>query len=250
MRLEKWYADRVIGDDVEIDYLARLQLGPLVVSYSGQIGRNRCSRARIGRTGPDMPCIEDGRLHWPRDETSTSWAWRHARQRPITLWRDGRNSVVWNPVVLNANAAGSDLDRPGRGYAEVLTLDIAPWRLGIDKLKWGRFCGERNSLVWIEWEGRIPRRIALLNGEDQVLSVASRAEIRTDGAVLRIANPREIIREPIGTGALKVLGPLRMFVTGKFLSGVETKWHATAELECDGRVVDYGSVVFEEVVWQ
>lgn len=250
MRLEKWYADRESGNEVEIDYLARLQLGPLIVSYSGQVGRSRRSRVRIGRTGPEMPRVENGRLHWRSAQTGVPQAWGHAHQRPITLWQDGRNSVVWNPVVLNANTTGSDLDHSGRGYAEVLTLDIAPWRLGIDRLKWGRFCGERNSLVWIEWEGRIPRKIALLNGEDQVLSEANRAEIRTNGAILRIANLKEIIREPLGTGALKALGPLRMFATGKFLSGVETKWLATAELECDGKEVDHGSVVFEEVIWR
>lgn len=250
MRLEKWYADRVSGNEVEIEYLARLQLGPLIVSYSGQVGRNRSSRVHIGRTGPKMPSVEDGCLHWRSDQTGASWVWKHAHQRPITLWQDGRNSAIWNPVILNANTTGSDLDQSGRGYAEVLTLDIVPWRLGIDRLKWGRFCGERNSLVWIEWEGRIPRKIALLNGEEQVLSVANQAEIRTDGAVLRIANPREIIREPLGSGALKALGPLRMFATGKFLSGVETKWLAAGELECDGKEVDHGSVVFEEVVWR
>ncbi|MBI5784635.1 MAG: hypothetical protein HZA64_04170 [Rhodocyclales bacterium] len=250
MRLEKWYADRVSGNAVEIEYLARLQLGPLIVSYSGEVGRGRRSRVRIGRTGIAMPCVENGRLYWHRDGVNQPWTWRNAHQRPITLWRDARNSVVWNPVVLNGQTTESDPNRPGRGYAEVLTLDIAPWRLGIDALKWGRFCGERHSLVWIEWQGRFPRKLALLDGEEQVLISADRTDICTAHARLRIADLREIVQEPLGAGALQALGPLRGIATGRFLSGVETKWLASGELECEGDAIDHGSVVFEEVIWQ
>lgn len=250
MRLEKWYADSVSGNEVEIEYRARLQLGPLIVSYSGEVGRGRSASVRIGRKAPAMPRVENGRLCWHRDGSNPPWTWRNAHHRPITLWRDGRDSVVWNPVVLNGHTTGADSDRSSRGYAEVLTLDIAPWRLGIDTLKWGRFCGERHSLVWIEWQGRVPRKLALLDGEEQALISADRTEIRTAHARLRIADPREIVREPLGAGALKALGPLRRIATGRFLSGVETKWLASAELEREGKVIDHGSVVYEEVVWQ
>lgn len=247
MRLEKWYADCVSGNEVEIEYRARLQLGPLIVNYSGRLGRDRSADVSIGGAGLAMPRICDGALHWERGGARPPWIWRNAQRRPITLWHDRQKSVVWNPLVLNGRSGRADGDR---GYAEKLTLDIAPWRLGIDTLKWGRFCGERHSLVWIAWEGRIPRKIALLDGEEQPLVAAHREEIRTERARLRIANPEEIIREPLGAGALKALGPLRVFATGKFLSGIETKWLAVADLELEGIVVDHGSVVFEEVVWQ
>jgi hypothetical protein len=250
MRLEKWYADSVVGDEVEIEYRARLQLGPLTVNYSGQVGRERSTHVRMGWAGLAMPHITDGNLHWHRSGARPPRIWGNVDQRPITLWQDQGKSVVWNPIVLNDRTSPPDGNRSGQGYAEKLTLDIAPWRLGIDKLKWGRFCGERHSLVWIEWQGRIPRKIALLDGKEQPLVTASRTEIRTERARLRIANPREIIREPIGAGALKALGPLRIFATGRFLSGLETKWLAKADLEHEGGIVDHGSVVFEEVIWK
>lgn len=250
MRLEKWYADYVSGDEVEIEYRARLQLGPLIVNYRGQLGRERSTHVRIGWSEPAMPGITDGSLHWHRGDARPPWIWRNARQRPITLWRDRRSSVVWNPVVLNGRTTGVDPDRPGRGYAEVLTLDVAPWHLGIDRLKWGRFCGEKHSLVWIEWEGRIPRKIALLDGKEQPLVTASRVEIHTEQARLKIGSADEIVCEPLASGALQALGLLRVFATGKFLSGIETKWLGSAELELEGKVVDHGSVVFEEVIWK
>jgi hypothetical protein len=70
------------------------------------------------------------------------------------------------------------------------------------------------------------------------------------GAVLQIAEPRRLVREPISAAA-RALSP--MFVNPavlRFLSGVEVKWLATATLDVPGGVRDTGFAIFEEVVWR
>lgn len=249
MRLEKWYADCVIDGEVRIDYLATLCVGPLRLGYRGQLGPGRSARVRMGRRGFAMPGVEDGRLGWPLEEGGMRY-WDNVQQRPLPLWHAAHASVVWDPLVLNAPVADSAGRRTGRGYAERLTLDLPPWQLGMDRLKWGRFCGESHSLVWIEWEGRTPLKLCLLDGRPDGLIRAARTEVHSTSARLRITPHQEIARETLGTGALKALGPLRHLAAGRFLSGMETKWLARGVLESGGGAIDQGWVIHEEVVWR
>ena len=250
MWLEKWYADCVTGDEIQVQYLARLHLGPLCVSYSGRLGQERSSEIRIGASGFDMPSLDERGMQWPCHPTNEKLVWSDAYSRPIQLWKERDQAVTWNPLVLNGSVFRPGRRKIGQGYAEKLTLSLAPWSLGIRRLKWGRFCGSCHSLVWIEWEGNIPNRIALLDGQHQALLCAERTEIRTEQSRLLIERPKEIVSESIGEGALKALGVLRMFAASRFLSGIETKWLATASLEYQGALIDRGSVVYEEVQWQ
>jgi hypothetical protein len=124
-----------------------------------------------------------------------------------------------------------------------------PWRLGLKTLKWGRFCGREHSLVWIEWCGRIQKKLALLDGHATAwLTVGERA-VRTEQARLLIETPHQIVSEPLGVGTLHPFGWLRVFEIAQFLSGVEIKWFAEGMLELDGAEVEQGSVLYEEVVW-
>jgi hypothetical protein len=249
MRLEKWYADCGVGNEVLVLYLARLHLGPLCISYKGQLGKERSSKIRIGVSGFDMPSIDERGMQWPRNPTDEALIWSNAQPHPIQLWKERNLAVTWDPLVLNGKVLRSGQGEIGQGYAERLTLNLPPWSLGIRRLKWGRFCGSCHSLVWIEWEGKIPNRVALLDGQPQTLLWAERTEIRTEQSRLVIEDPVEIVSESLGEGALKALGALRMFAASRFLLGIETKWRAAASLEHQGAVVDRGSVVYEEVEW-
>jgi len=250
MYLEKWYADVVLGGRAKIRYRANLHLGPLVTGYCGSLANGRTSTTRIGMHRLPLPTVAAGKLHWPGDADNEPIVWHSAFSRPRTLWESRGRQITWDPIVLSGNAVTTGQNPCGRGYVERLTLNFAPWDLGLENLKWGRFCGQQHSLVWIEWRGVNPMRLALFDGEVEPLRSADRREIKTANARLAIGSPLELTREPLAQGALRTLGWLRMIATRRFLSGIETKWIAEANLEIRGRLVDRGSVVYEEVQWR
>ena len=252
MQLEKWYADIVDGDDVHVLYKAALRLGPLTVAYAGRIRQDgrAVSRYRLGP--PVLPTLIGEQLRWPGAAGEQPLCW-HIEASPVAsnnvLHAHGGQELSWWPLVLNAPVSGAGL-RPGaRGYVERLRMNFSPWKLGLKRLKWGRFCGARHSVVWIEWEGERPRQLLLLDGHPVPLARVSTEQVIGGGLHLHWAAKRVLVDEPLDQGALKGM-PLAQQLAGvRFLQGIETKWMAQAELTLGGDVADRGAVIFEEVRW-
>jgi hypothetical protein len=250
MRLEKWYADVADGGSVFISYSASLAIGPVALAYHGELqsGGERHGSFWLGRNSR-MPTTTDRGDGGPCLEATAAGGvvtWRNAINRPRQLWSDGRRHVIWDPVVLNGTATGAV---SGRGYAERLVMTVAPWRLGIERLWWGRFCGDRHSLVWIVWDGAQPLRLALLDGGDADLHTVGVEDVAVESVRLRLSGHRMLIDQTLGTGALAGM-PLRSRIAPvKFLAGRECKWLAQGALESAGEVVDRGAVVFATVTW-
>lgn len=251
MFIEKWYADVVDDQRVDILYRANLKVGPAVLGYEGHIASAGRASASVVPGGIELPREGEGSLSWPASAAGHDAAlrWADSQSRDIALWRDDRRLLNWNPMVLNGRVSGFGLSAQARGYVEKLTLNFGPWRLGLARLKWGRFCGQRHGLVWIEWEGRIPLRLALLDGEAGQLREASRERIACDGALLHLTQRRALVEESIADGALRGLRLPRRPVALQFLRAVETKWFALGTLESDNAAADSGHAIFEEVVW-
>jgi hypothetical protein len=250
MRLEKWYADVAASGSLSIHYSANLDLGPLALAYEAELhgGGERRGLFSMGRN-TRMPRQVDGVGADACLEVATAGGlatWRNAVSRPRSLWSDGKRHVIWDPVVLNGMVTGA---RSGRGYAERLVMTVAPWRLGIARLWWGRFCGDRHSLVWIVWEGARPLRLALLDGRDADLRSIGIEDVALDSVRLRLGGHRVLLDQALGTGALAGMPLRRRIAPMTFLAGRECKWLADGALESSGAVVDRGDVVFETVTW-
>jgi hypothetical protein len=246
MRLEKWYADIVDRGVASIHYCAELQIGPMRFGYKRRILHNgtESSTLRFGRG--DLPCVEHQRLVWPG---LNSPQWHECGEHNHTLWKVGGRCLSWNPVVLNGSVEGPGLSQQARGYAERLVLNFGPWHLGMGSLKWGRFCGESCSLVWIEWIGKIPKQLALLNGAKCEVEQISELRVSCRGASLELAEPRLLVREPISSAA-KALSPVFGYPgVLRFLSGLEMKWLASAKLELANGQRDTGFAIFEQITW-
>ncbi len=260
MFLEKWYADLVDGDRVEIFYRANLKVGPVVLGYAGVIGRDgRASRSFVPG-GIDLPRLSqpdfpdgDGTsaatVQWPAPPGQDAFSWHGRRSPEYTLWAQAGQVLTWTPVVSSGAVSGAGLSPKASGYVERLTLDFGPWHLGIRRLKWGRFCGSRHDLVWLEWEGSHPMRLALLDGrQDQLLS-ASPDLVQCAGAALSFTQRHTLVDESLDQGALRNVPLSRDLIDFRFLTGVETKWIAQAQLSIDDQAVDAGHAIYEEVTW-
>ncbi len=251
MLLEKWYADVVDPNGVNVFYRANLKLGPAVLGYRGRIGNAGRTGSTIVPGGVELPREVDGAVVWPASgaEGEQALGWAGCRSREIELWRDDRQLLSWNPLVLNGAVSGPRMSPEARGYVEKLTMNFGPWRLGLHRLKWGRFCGQRHSLVWIEWEGRIAKQIALLDGHAIQVHAASRERIDAAGTTLHLREPRVLVREPMSDGALRGLRLPRRLAAFQFFRGLEIKWLALGALEVGGEAADPGHALFEEVQW-
>lgn len=253
MHLEKWYADWVdhLGQP-HILYLARLRVGPALLGYGATLGQQQHARARMLWCDKHMPLprVDAQSVHWPAAANHGPLQWCAAhRHSPHILWQQQAGRVVWEPIVRNGWVHSQNGQCLGRGYVERLVLDVAPWKLGLRILKWGRFCGARHSLIWIEWQGSHPLQLALLDGCEESLHSVDRLQVCTATARLEMHAVQPIVHESLGTGALQQLGNWRRLARPAFLQGVENKWVAQAQLHVHGQVADSGHVIYEEVQW-
>lgn len=196
-----------------------------------------------------MPTIRGESLYWPVDANEPVLIWTDVRDRPRSLWQEGSKLVTLNPVVSNGEVLVDQKGQQMRGYAERLTLNFPPWHLGLQTLKWGRFVGERHGLSWIEWLGRVPMKLAILDGNTVILRSIGKDRVETENARLLIGTPDEIVNESLGAGALKTLGWMRFIDRSGFLLGIEKKWFAEGYLQLNGQNDDRGMVIYEEVIW-
>ncbi len=137
----------------------------------------------------------------------------------------------------------------GLGYVERLEMTIAPWKLPIDELRWGRFLSDSDSLVWIDWKGSHSCRIVLQNG---ILSSATNigdGEITLSGnSSLRIAEGDLLRKGALGKTALAIIPGLKRLFPSKILNVQECKWRSRAELRCADSCSS-GWAIHEVVKW-
>lgn len=161
---------------------------------------------------------------------------RRAPAYATTLFASDDGSITWRCEMPAADCevrVGDDRFR-GRGYAELLTMTLPPWRLPIDELRWGRFCGDEVSLVWINWRGAHPLDLLLVNG--------MRAD-RSNDLALSIEGD-SIIRSAALSETLASITPL---VPKRLLRARETKWRGRGTVRRGNAVVDRGWAVHELV---
>lgn len=248
MFLDKWYADVVSDNSLTVLYRAQLRLALLRWGYQGVL---RNGHTRQGAFSWNRP--KDGFPELPVAEQELIFGaatgpaiWQGVKTCSFELWTNGRQRVVWQPLVLNGPVTGS---LRGQGYAERLTMDVEPWKLGLKRLWWGRFCGERHSLVWISWEGRVPLHLVLLDGEKLSKLDVADERVCAEDYRLDIRQPELIANTPIGAGALARMGWPKRLAPANFLNGQERKVFAQGVLSKAGVCADRGSVVCERVDW-
>lgn len=183
LRLSKWYLDCVTdAGDAAILYWASLGLGGWHVRYGATLlstPENSTASRYTLQPGP-VPAISGGRLDWhcPTLDSGGTWTFGEAALERTLL--DGPlGSIRWHCASPRAEATvrvgGRTLE--GLGYVECLTMTLAPWRLPIARLRWGRFHSREDTIVWIDWGGPLPRSWVFVNGVERVGPVVSATDI-------------------------------------------------------------------------
>lgn len=248
--LTKWYLDCVEdGQDQNasawILYWARLNLGPLSLSYASVIhaspAHSTTETRFFGLQAPPQFSNAPGAASVTLDLRSlrAKGTWTQDRDvRPVAarLYESQDGSVAWNAHIPRAHV---DLEVAGRriaghGYAESLELSIAPWKLPIDTLRWGRLIAGDHHAVWINWEGPAPRNDLWLNGIHHPDATFTDDSIHAASATITHAPICTIRKGPLGTNVLDSIPLLRGVVPSRMRSAHEDKQFSSSVLELNG----------------
>lgn len=251
--LRKWYLDcTTAGGDAFILYWARARWGAFSVSYASLItlvtnASNTHTQSTL-RSGEE-PTRNDTEIHWSCPALNLRGRW--ASLSPgieRTLLQSEGGSVRWSCLMPRASCSLTLDNRPveGLGYAEVLEVTIAPWRLPIKELRWGRWLSADGSLSWIDWRGPHPLSLIVDGGVEAAGAVTDDAVTLHDGRRLTL-NSKRIIRDgELGATVLNAVPGLNRAVPPALLRTHEQKWLARGDLAPTGA---NGWAIYERIVF-
>ena len=256
-RLTKWYLDCVGADgEAVIAYWARAGWRGVSVAYAGLLRRAAAGEVVTSftlRPGTE-PRIVEGVVSWQCAGLGVRGEWRGGeRHRAIsrTLLEDSGGRVRWECVApaaeVEVEQTGAAGTLRGLGYAERIEMTIAPWRLPIRELRWGRWISAERSVVWIDWRGRHPMTLIALDGAEVAGSVADLA-VRMEGDTELTLSREGVIRSGrLGATVLGSIPGLRSVLPDAILSTQEDKWIGRGVLRSADGSTDEGWAIHEIV---
>lgn len=255
--LDKWYLDVVTDEGAAaICYAARYRWGLARGGY-----------ASVLYAAPGVGALEQAtrrHVEWPREDRDTI-TWRSGPLQVLGRWRrdaapiarglldEPADAVHWTCHMPRARASVqlADATLEGLGYIESLRLRMPPWKLPISSLHWGRHTSSRHSLVWIEWTGAEERRWVWLDGMLQPAAILPDGGLSglEDGGSLRLEPFRDLRDSPVLSTIGGLLPSLARRLAGPLGRMHERKHLARSAIVRDGRPLDQGWTVHEEVTW-
>ena len=236
--------------DASIAYVGDLRWGPVHLHYSSLLrSTGDAVTQRNSLREPSLPTHHRNSIEWKSEAFNFSAVWQSdSNEVHETVFRSEDGCVEWHCLMPRARArAGTD---SGLGYVEHLTMTIAPWRIPIRDLRWGRFCSASDWAVWIDWQGEYSKRILYLNGETATASAIEDEQIRfNDGSRLSMDRSLTLRSGPLGTTALSSIPGVSNTFPARLLQVNECKWRSRARLECPGRSPVEGWAIHEIVSW-
>lgn len=249
--LRKWYLDCVSDEgEVVIAYQAELRFKSVALHFASLLHQQGQQPARVRSTlrRCAVPAATGATLLWEAPALEVAGAWQGlAPAFATTLFEDAGRTVQWRCEQPRSRASirlPSGRAVEGFGYAEQLAMTVPPWRLPIDKLRWGRFAAARTGLVWIEWQGPHPLRVALLDGVPVELGSAGEDRVDAGPSSLSLSAPTVLRSGRIGQTALSGIAGLRQSFPLRILRLEETKWRSRGTLGSDE-----GWAIHEVVRW-
>jgi hypothetical protein len=252
--LTKWYMDCVTSDGrVAIVYWARIAWRRLALGWHSLTlwdTRGRAHR-KSGPTRTRPPAVTAGVCRWRAPRIGCTLAATPLQSGvALRLFDDQAGYLDWSceaPLAdVVVEVAGHEPLR-GTGYLERLTLTVAPWRLPIARLRWGRWAaaGSNRSMVWIAWEGRRPVSLAVVDGQVRA-AIVTNDQVRCDAVTLRL-DPGRVLEAGDLRGILGSVPRLRAMLPPAFLALHQTRWLAPGALR-DGAPGELTGQALHEVV--
>jgi hypothetical protein len=253
--LQKWYLDAVDEDGHAcIGYSARLRWKSINITYNHFTFLTRRARiqTRSSFSAKAFPVHTHGSVVWNFKTLSGEWK-KVGDAFGQTLLRDGEDRIEWSCLhpksMVNISIGGVEL-KNCLGYVEEIRLSIPPWQIPIEKLHWGRYLSSMHTIVWIRWEGPVPRNIVYYNGQNLNPRLIDVDSVLFDEYLLSFSN-KEIIRKGSLLSTVFARFPAIAKLFPSWISAVqENKWVSTGTLQKNGELLSTGNVIHEYVIWK
>lgn len=255
--LTKWYADCVTErGDVLIAYYGIARWRGLRLHYSSllQLIDNSRPYTKYSVARSAAPWFNKTMLNWKSSVLGFEGIWTSVDPGySETLFSSKEGFVEWHCLQPRARAQirrDGDKVFEGLGYTERLELTVVPWKIPLEHLYWGRFLGDEDSVVWIDWRGPFAKRLILHNGV-----AVKEGKVRSDGVSFDLSGRLTfgkgvILREgTLGSVALAAIPRGKKFLPRRIREVQETKWRRPAHLRVDGRTSN-GWIIHEVVSWR
>jgi hypothetical protein len=250
-QLSKWYLDCVADSgDTSIVYTGAVAWGPVGLHYSSLLqSKSEVISVSQSLRPQNEPTLDDGMLRWESRALKLEGEWqRDAPALHETVFASACGCVAWRCLMPRAKARIRDLI--GLGYAEHLTMSIAPWELSIRILRWGRFLTPSAWIVWIDWLGDHTRRIVYRDGQiAAVVLIDDDVIVFRDGTRLTMDRDLVLRSGALGSTALSVIPGVRDTFPARLLQVNERKWRSRGRLEGPGIPTTEGWAIHERVEW-
>jgi hypothetical protein len=257
--LSKWFLD-FVGENGEamIFYSAKLKWHGFSASYTSWLRYDFASGVQLKSRFRDVqaPQMSGDLITWSDSGFDVSGTWKSsAKMIQARLFDSEDGFLDWkcyqpaSKVQLKINGDVWD----GSGYAEQLILTVAPWKIPMDELRWGRFGSGENNLVWIELREKTKRQWLWLNGEkienctieDEQISLPEKnLVLNLDRGVL-LESEKKIFS--VVEKLIRYIPGFNKVIPIHFLMADEFKWLSKGQLQSQGKTIDSGMAIHELV---
>jgi hypothetical protein len=136
----------------------------------------------------------------------------------------------------------------GLGYAERLSISLAPWKLPIEELRWGRWIANAGgrSMVWIDWRGAHPLTAVFVDGARSPSAVVTDGRIAAGDAVLTLPEGPTLLQRSV-RDVVGGSGPLSRLLPPAWLNVRDCKRMSPGTFEAAGSPPETGWAIHEHV---
>jgi len=199
-----------------------------------------------------LPVVENNVLHWNNSSLKIDGTWTSSDIPVIENLIENDDDILlqWNchqPRAICNLSIGENFKLKGLGYTETIKMQIEPWHLPIDELRWGRFVSEKHVVIWIDWKHANPLTIVYWNG-NRVDARVTDDGIYCSEASLLFSDARIIKKDSIAKN-IQSFPLLRSIFKSKILNTFECKMIATGTVKINGTEVCKEKFIYEIVKW-
>ena len=254
-KLTKHYFDAIDEEGrCWIIYMAQLKLGLIRIPYCAYIyssDDNVVEEKSVFKSF-EVPENSSKELSFSIPALGVKGVWFEPKKGiKNVLWtHPKRGEVLWDchtpSALVHLHFAGKTYQ--AKGYAETIYLPVNPLALPLSTLRWGRFIGEKFTVVWIEWQGKLPKNLVYVNGDLQTDAVHSEDGFSFAAGTYELVylSPQILRKGKLGT-IIEKYAFLKWLFKGSLLHSEEIKYKSKSKLMHQNIQVDKGWSLYEKV---
>jgi hypothetical protein len=187
-------------------------------------------------------------------KVSGEWKAVH-KSLPALIFRDDSGQeLIWDchhPLTMTQIEFGGN-KYAGIGYGETLTLNIKPWNLPVDELRWGRFNSDQDNVTWINWKGPHPLNLLYFNGKEYNDAIVDKDDgiSFSDGNIRLVFGKISVVTDGRLSGLFSSAPWMKALFPKRILNVNEVKYKSRTTLLINFELKSIGWSLFENVIWK